>query len=221
MEKPAREHALAVIKAGISTVPVIGGVIASLVGDYIPTATARMTEYALNDLKRRLEELKDRIDTETVNKDEFAELFKSCYLVIFRTHQKEKIRAAAALLANTLLKKDDSDKLSYTELDHFVRCLDAVSIGAIRTLGHAVKIAETKRPGHGVTEPVRLDFTQIHRRMAETDAALLMGLIGELSAFHVLHFESPSVRLPGYRNWPVELTPLGYRFVKRVLMEGA
>ena len=37
---------------------------------------------ALEFLRSRLEELDDRIDVEAVDKDDFAELFKSCYLSI-------------------------------------------------------------------------------------------------------------------------------------------
>jgi hypothetical protein len=44
MKKTAGDHALAVIKAGLNAVPVVGGSIASLIGDYIPTATQKTIE---------------------------------------------------------------------------------------------------------------------------------------------------------------------------------
>lgn len=119
MRKTKSEHALAVIKAGLSAVPVIGGSLASLVADYIPTATQRSLEEALKSLREKLAVLRDRIDTEAVNKDEFSELFKSSYLLIQRSHQQKKIDAAVNLIVNILLKKDDPKSLSYTELDHF------------------------------------------------------------------------------------------------------
>jgi len=90
--KEPRDHILAVCKAGISAVPVVGGPIASLIGDYIPTATQKIVRESIDMLGKRLEELGDRVDAEYVNKDEFAELFKSCYLILIRTHQEEKRR---------------------------------------------------------------------------------------------------------------------------------
>ena len=44
--KPKTEHALALIKAGISTVPIVGGAIGSLIGDYVPTATQKSIDQA-------------------------------------------------------------------------------------------------------------------------------------------------------------------------------
>lgn len=115
--------------------PVVGGSIASLIGDYVPLSTQRSIEKTTELLKQKLTALEGRIDTEAVNKDEFSDLFKSCYLVVVRTTQEEKLRAASGILANLFLKPGDPEKLSYSELDHFVRCLDGLSIGAIVTLG--------------------------------------------------------------------------------------
>src|SRR6266852_674144 len=94
------DHALIVIKAALNAVPIVGGSIASLIDDYIPLSTQRSIEIATQLLKERLEALGNRIDVDAVNKDEFAELFKSCYLAIVRTTQESKLHAAAALLAN-------------------------------------------------------------------------------------------------------------------------
>ena len=92
MKKNKSDHTLALVKAGLSAVPVVGGSIASLVGDYIPTATQKSTDRALELLQNRLEELAERIDVKAVNRDDFAELFKSCYLTIVRSHRDEKLR---------------------------------------------------------------------------------------------------------------------------------
>jgi hypothetical protein len=99
--KEPRDHSLAVIKAAVAAIPTLGGPIASLIGDYIPTATEKARDTAIDMLKQRLDDLGDRVSTEGVNKDEFAELFKSCYLTIVRTHQERKLRAAANLIAKS------------------------------------------------------------------------------------------------------------------------
>ena len=71
------DHALIAIKGALNLVPVVGGVLSSLIGDYVPLSTQRSIEKATLLLRNRLEKLQDRIDIEAVNKDEFADLLKS------------------------------------------------------------------------------------------------------------------------------------------------
>jgi hypothetical protein len=216
MPKTKVEHALAVIKAGISAVPYVGGPIASLISDYIPTATDRTVKAFAREVGERLECLEHRIDVQTVNKDEFSELFKSCYLSVVRTHQATKIRAAAALIANILLRDGDPDKLSYTELDHFVRCVDGLSTGAIEVLGHAHRIAGQRGRGQDFNFTALLK--EIKQTRSDMNAPLVMGLLGELNSAHLLHTrEAPYTSAPDYSNHQVEVTPLGHRFVERLL----
>jgi len=217
-KKTKPDHALAIIKAGVSAVPYIGGAIASLIGDYVPSATQRSIETAIEILKQKLEQISDRINPDTVNKDEFAELFKSCYLSIVRTQQRQKLNAAANLLANILLRDGDPEKLPYTELDHFARCLETLSIGAIEVLGHTVNLARKSKPEQYRVDPFRFDFEQLQDRMPKTDAFLLMGLVGELNSANLIHLAgAPTIATPAYANYPIQLTPLGVRFCERLL----
>jgi hypothetical protein len=147
MTHSAKDHALAIIKAGINLIPMVGGPIASLIGDYVPTSTQAVIERSTELLAQKLDALKDRIDLEAVNKDDFSELFKSCYLVIVRTNREQKLQVATAILANLLLRPGDPAKSSYEELDHLIRCIDALSIGAITVLGAARTIAATSGQG--------------------------------------------------------------------------
>jgi hypothetical protein len=216
--KEPRDHILAVCKAGISAVPVVGGTIASLIGDYIPTATENTIGESVNILSKRIEKLGNRIDAKCVNKDEFSELFKSCYLIIIRTHQQKKIQGAVELICNILLKKGDADKLIYTEIDYFTRCLDALSIGSIEVLGHVVAAARTKYREHVGKENVRMSFTDVHNQVPTIEADLLMGLLGELNSFHLVFVNpTPGVRMANYQLSTVELPPMGSRFAKYIL----
>ena len=218
--KTKSDHVMAIIKAGVSAIPCIGGSIASLIGDYVPSATQRSIETAIEMLKQKLKQLADRIDADAVNKEEFAELFKSCYLSIVRTQQKRKLNAAANLLANILLRDGDPDKLPYTELDHFARCLEVLSVGAIEALGHAVDLARKSKPQEYKVQPFRFDFEQLQSRMTKTDAFLLMGLVGELNSANLIHLAgAPTIATPAYANYPIQLTPLGVRFCERLLEE--
>lgn len=218
MNKPASEHVLAAFKAGLNAVPVVGGSLASLLGDYIPTATQRNVEKAITDLQAQLAALGDRVGADTVNRDEFAELFKTAYLIIIRSHHEARLSAATRLVANILLRPGDSDKLSYTELDHFARCLDQLSRGALEVLARAVAIAQRQSPGFLEHKSVRVVFQQLHLELPDLSASLLMGLIGELDGFNLVHRAGvPDIRTADYGNYSLEVTPLGARFVKHLL----
>jgi len=214
----ASDHVLILIKAGLNAVPVVGGSIASLIGDYVPLSTQRSIEKTTELLKQKLTALEGRIDTEAVNKDEFSDLFKSCYLVVVRTTQEEKLRAASRILANLLLKPGDPEKLSYTELDHFVHCLDGLSIGAIVTLAAVDRLAvkgkvQPDNDGHQT-----IAFKELSEKLKELQPALLLGLVGELNGFNLLHIHGrPAIPTSQYGNYPISLTPLGKRFVEGFL----
>ncbi len=216
--KNKSDHALALFKAGVSAVPVVGGSIASLIGDYIPSATEKSKNRAIELLEKRLKELEGRLDPSNVNKDQFAELFKSSYLSIVRSHNDAKLRAATNLIANILLEKGDIEKLSYTELDHFARCVENLSSGAIEVLSVAVRMAEKDRKVVLETSGFRMNFFELKAMFSDMTPSLLMGLIGELDSANLLHRKgTPTITAGEYSNYPIELTPLGVRFVKHIL----
>ena len=217
MKKNASDHSLAVIKAGLAVVPVVGGSISSLIGDYIPTATEKSRDRAIELLTQRIEGLGDRVDVEVVDKDDFAELFKSCYLSIVRSHREEKLRAATAILANLLLREGDPDKCSYAELDHFSRCVETLSSGAVEVLANVVHVARSEGFSDvGVTSH-KMTFGDLNSRMPEYSPELLMGLVAELDRANLLHRVGAAIEMPAYGNHQVRLTPLGKRFAQFLL----
>jgi hypothetical protein len=219
MPKQPSEHALAIIKASLSGVPVVGGSIASLVSDYIPTATQRSIDEALRQLAKKLQELQDRLDVDAVDKDEFSELFKSSYLLLLRSHQKEKTDAALALIINLLLEEGDEDKLCYTELDHFARCLDLLSIGALQVLrtifGIYKQIVSKPEP---FRERSHLTFGGLQSNLPDLGPSLMMGLLSELAALNLVYLPpAPAIRTAGNSNQQIEMTALGVRFINNLL----
>ena len=201
-----------------------GGALASLVSDYIPTATEKSRARATELLRRRLEELGERIDIEAVHKDDFAELFKSCYLSIVRSHRDEKLRAATAILANLLLREGDPDKLTYTELDHFARCVETLSSGAVEVLSMVVQIAHSGARLDGSSgldwsiDSARINFSQIHNQFPQHSPDLLMGLVAELDRANLLYRAgTPTIETADYGNHPIKLTPLGTHFAQFLL----
>ena len=229
MKKSGCDHTLAVIKAGLALVPVVGGSISSLVGDYIPTATEKSRDRAIELLTRHIEALGDRIDVEAVDKNDFAELFKSCYLSIVRSHRDEKLRAATTILANLLLREGDPDKLSYTELDHFARCVETLSSGAIEVLGSFVQRARSQadfnanfftwddNTGRNI-DSFNMNFGEISKEFSQHSPDLLMGLVAELDAANLIYRgDAPAIKTENYGNHQIRMTPLGARFARMLI----
>jgi len=213
LAKPVFDHVLAIVKAGISAVPLVGGPIASLITDYVPTATQRSIERTMELFADKLKTLSQRIDVTLVDKDEFTELFKSCYLIVVRTQREEKLHAAANLLANLLLRSGDPAKASYEEIDHLVRCLDALSIGAILVLGAARQIATTG-PSANMGN---FSFPQLAAAFPHFEPSFLMSLVAELRALNLLRVQEGGIRTPDHLEVLLELTPVGKRFVERFI----
>jgi hypothetical protein len=212
------DHALIAVKAALNAVPTVGGAIASLIGDYVPLSTQRSITRTVDLLAEKLKAVEGRIDIDAVDKNEFSELFKSCYLVAVRTSQESKLHAAAAILANLLLRQGDSEKLPYTELDHLVRCLDGLSIGAITVLGMARNIVREGKISADSNGGQTFSFEQLHAELREWDLSLLMGLVSELNSYNLLRIEGrPAIITSKHGNYPLTLTPLGTRFVDRFI----
>jgi len=217
--KPA-EHVLNVVKGVLSTLPYAGG-LASLIDDYVPKSTERAVWQALEFLNEKLGRLKERIRQEP-DPDEFSDMFKSFMVVAQRSTRKEKLRAAAGILANALLKPGDKQKLPYTELDHFARVVESLSAGAIAVLGVVRKRADNRKPSQfGSYELAAGDIVP---GVSETDPKLAISLMCELDAWDLLVVD----RGIGYArvgslyatNMPVALTAMGVRFVDHVLQVG-
>ena len=98
---------------------------------------------------------------ESVNKDEFAEIFTICFVAMRRTHQESKLRAGTAIITNILLKNGDPDKLSYNELDHFSRCIENLSSGLVILLyssSHSFMLNDLRTRSTRLSLMVFLDF---------------------------------------------------------------
>jgi hypothetical protein len=202
----------AFIKSGIRALPEYGGAITRLF-DGVSSSTQRSVDRTMRLLEHKLGTFGNRIDPTQVDNDEFAELFKSSYLVVFRSHHEEKLRAAANILANLMLKPGDPEKSSYEELDHLVRCLDALSIGAISVLGAVRHLVRSAPPGirSNVYPP------QLRTALTGIDPSLLMSLVSELRSLKLVRVEDGGIRLPDDSQALIELTPLGDRFVHRFI----
>jgi hypothetical protein len=153
---------------------------------------------------------------DAVDKDEFAELFKSCALVMARTHRDEKLHAAANILVNLLLKAGDPAKVSYDELDHLIRCVDALSTGAISVLGAIRQVSVTRPLG---PQQEAFQFGQLREKL-QMDASLLRSLVSELEGLHLVRVQETPIRgyaEAEYDGSHLDISPIGKRLIERFI----
>lgn len=206
-KKSPVDHVVNSIKAICATIPGGGG-IATLIDDYIPKSTEKALYVFVSELKDRIAGLENRVEIGSMDEDEFAELFKSCYVGVIKTTQEEKLKVFAAIFANIMLKQGDPDKAPYSELDHIVRAMDSLSIGALHVMVEVYRRCSNNRRS-------RTDFANISSSFSDMPPSLLMGLVTELNSQHLVQITVPTVRLENYANYALELTDLGRNFVER------
>jgi hypothetical protein len=206
---------LVLAKALLNAIPCVGGSLASLI-EFVPTASQRNTEKAIGFFNERLTNLENRVDVDAVDKEEFSELFQSFSRTIQRSHREEKLRAAANILANLLLKPDDPSKVSYDELDHLIRCIDALSIGAITVLGGIRHISAAHPLGPYIDT---INFGQL-RTQLQINSALVRSLVAELQAFHLVRIQETGIRGSGEEEHDgalITISPIGTKLIERFI----
>jgi hypothetical protein len=208
-KKSAPDHAIALTKAAVQLIPGLGGLIASLIDDYVPTSAQHALEKTLLLLNEKVTFLEARIDLKAVNKEEFSELFESCRTLASRNRREEKLHAAANLMANLLLRPGDPGKVPYEELDHLVRCVNQLSIGAIAVLGALRRLGAQ---AHG-----NLNFRLLKDSFSTFEASFLMSLVSELSGINLIVVQHAPIRLPDFSHVRLWLTPIGQRLVERFI----
>lgn len=208
------DHALAAFKAVLNSVPVVGGSIASLLGDYVPSSRQRATEKAAEMLAEKMADIEERIDSKAIDQEQFADLFGQFEALLAKTNREEKLRAAVNILANALLPANDPNKSPFDELDHLMHCLDALSSGAIAVLGASIQI---RAPNHASGADRPFYFSELRQQFPSHNPDLVFGLATELQHFNLLHITEGIVGSRDFENYLFRVTPLGSRFAERFI----
>ena len=210
MSQSKRDHALAAFKAAVNLVPLVGGSVASLIDDYVPTSKQKAIDQGWQLFSARIESLETRINSESANKEDFAELFQRFEDVISRTNRREKLEAAANILTNVLLKPNDPAKSPFEELDHLMHCVDKLSSGAITILGAVRTLPPQGQLGiHS--------FSAVWRQLPQIEQSLLMSLLMELHSLNLVRVTEGAVGTPDWQHVSVQLTLVGQRFAERFI----
>lgn len=123
------EHILNILKAGLATAPLCGG-IASLMSDYIPSSKMRRLEAFAEQLATDLNKLKGRVNQSKILSDEFAFIFEKCFRGVAENYQVEKLESFRGILLNTAI----GTSLSEDEKEYFLNLVTNLSVLHIRIL---------------------------------------------------------------------------------------
>ncbi|MCJ7544895.1 MAG: hypothetical protein MUP47_10115 [Phycisphaerae bacterium] len=219
-KKSTGDHVLATVTALVAGIPGIGGILATYMQEYIPRSTQKALAKAVDYLRTRINGIEERLDIASAGEDELADSAKSFFRSALSTSQDEKLRAAANLFGNSLLKKGDAEKLTYTEREHFSRCLDSLSIGALKVLRAMYQLRGRRTFQDGSHAFQSQDLVN---SVADADPNLVLSLAHELIPWGLASAEDPQLRYyqKGYlANQQWLLSPMGTRFVQYVLEAG-
>lgn len=99
------DHVINSIKALVNIWPSGGGIVSSLINDYIPKSREKKTIEFLSAVAKDLEALKDQIDNEYIKSSEFEYLFQKAWRAAIEQYQEEKIEGFRAILLNSAIGK--------------------------------------------------------------------------------------------------------------------
>lgn len=175
----------------------------------LPNAHARANQRNIDRILARIRELDDRLDAETVKRDEFVDLAKRIFLLLDNTQYEEKANVAIEILLNGGLQDGDPEKRPFDELDHFSRCVSALSIGAIKVLSIAFSLG---RPVHKTIDP-----GEVTQKYCNLDQDFCVGLLRELQGCHFIHLQVANSVINEKRSTSFSITKLGLRFHEFIL----
>lgn len=204
-DTPAADHALALGLAGLNAIPVLGGVIATFVSEYVPRQKQRRLVSFVQDLASKLEEERDRFDQEFVKSEEFAGLVEDVLDSAQQRRNVEKHRYYAALVAGSAMHGRPDEE----ERDRILSALDGLRLPHLRLL-HV--IATTSEPPPGMWAGGVSHVVQGKMSISDED---LREQWGELAAANIVgSYPSGTMTAAGAGDLAGRLTPFGRRFVE-------
>lgn len=122
--KPSKSDAvMSVIKAAVNAVPYVGGSLASLMDDFIPTELNKRKDNLLLQLEKDFKDLEDRINTEVLKESYFISIFLSSFKSAMATEKQEKIDCYRAIILNAAIAQQPNTD----EIQMMLRITDSLT----------------------------------------------------------------------------------------------
>lgn len=208
-ETPAVDHALTVALAGLQALPVIGGVIATFIDEYVPRQKRRRLTSFVQDLSARLRAEADRVDREFVRTEDFSDLLEDVLDAAQQRRNEEKHRYYASAVANSLTPKrpDEVDREKMLEV------LNALRTSHLRVIAlyMTIEIPDSMLPLQG-----DMEHRIVHGSLPELTHEQVDGLILDLQTRGVLPLLAQSATAGDPHQLATQMTPFGRRFARWV-----
>lgn len=118
------------LKALAASIPGLGGVLSSLMGDLQSLRKEKRFLEFLEGMKKNLEGMEEYVNQSFIREEDFLDIFEETSKKIVDTRQEEKREAFKNILANSLL----SDNISYDKVEEFIRLIDRLRVEHISIL---------------------------------------------------------------------------------------
>ena len=210
-EMPPRDHALVVGMAALQAVPVIGGVVATFISEYVPRKKQERLVEFVQDLSREFEAERERIDGDFVHTKDFDRMVEDVLDRVQTVRNEDKLGYWAALLAGvaTTSRPNQSDR------DRMIETLDGLRSEHLRLL-HVIATTSTGRPGlymGGVSDTLNWQMPdvpqdEVRRRWSELNRFDLVG-----------PYPEGTMTAEGAGNLTVRLSSHGREFVRLLRLE--
>lgn len=210
-ETPARDHALVIGMAALQAVPVIGGVVATFISEYVPRKKQERLVGFVQDLGREFEAERERIDAEFVRTKDFDRMVEDVLDRVQTVRNEDKLGYWAALLAGVAT----TDRPNPTDRDRMIQTLDDLRPEHLRLL-HVIATTSEGPPNlymGGIS--ATLDW-----KMPDLPNDEARRLWSELARTGVVtDYPSGIMTKEGAGNLTVRLTPYGREFVRLLRLE--
>ena len=208
---PAGDHALAVSIAGLNAVPVVGGVIAAFVSEYVPRQKQQRLIALVQDLTKEFVAERDHIDQEYVRTKDFARMVEDVLDRAQAVRNEEKLGLWAALVANAA----KVNRPSRSEQERMVETLDGIRADQIPLL-HVIATTNEPPPGlymGGV-------FSTIQWKLPDVSEAEARQVWTELNRLDLVGpYPGATMTAQGAGNLMAHMTPYGRQFTRMLRLE--
>jgi hypothetical protein len=210
-DTPVGDHALVAGIAALQLVPIVGGVVATYISEYVPRKKQERLVGFVQDLSREFEAERERIDNEFVRTKDFDRMVEDILDRVQTVRNEDKLGYWAALLAGI----STTARPGPTDRERMIETLDRLRPDHLRLL-HIIATTTEGPPnmymgGIGTT----LDW-----KMPDVPNDEARRLWAELARFDVVQgYPSGIMTAQGAGNLTVRLTPYGREFVRLLRLE--
>jgi hypothetical protein len=214
-EVPEGQIAKTNLLAVLELIPTLGGFIATLANDLIPDWKLRRLNKFVATLSIDLNDLKNRIDVDSLKREEFGYMFEKTFRAVALNYQVEKLDALRNALLNSMIETDiRQDVKEY--LLHLAESMDTLHIRFLSLLRNPSEYYKNK---HVPDNPYGSMLTELRKCFPELSDGASQAIWNDLHSYGILNTEPQylgalAASSPGCEVLDGRLTEFGNLFLR-------